>query len=439
MRQLRKYRRNEELSRAEFEALRLATFRKLVRHANRHSPYYATVIKDRGIAIDTCTPADFPVLTKATLMANFDAIVTDRRVSKQAIAEFLTRSTDPNDLFLDEFHVIHTSGSSGEIGYFVYSNEDWQRGMAQGMRRRSIRTPRVGFRRLRLGFYGAIGGHFAAVSMMSAATQGLSRLLVKVGLYEVNEPLPLIVQQPNEFQPDILSGYTSALTMLAARQREGALRIKPVFISTGGESMSPAQRALLEQTFGCPAVSGYGSSEHLMMGISGPGQSTMILLDDDLIYEMREDHSLVTNLFNFTLPLIRYRMADILRPVEGASSRPPYLEIHSIVGRNEESPMFLNRDGVQDFISPHTINEIFVAGVTRFQMRLRGPESFQFAVCLDTTLVEAQRAEAVAGVERRLREILDQKRMNNVTFEVAVVDDIPVNPRSRKFKLIVAN
>ena len=64
-------------------------------------------------------PEQFPVLTKTILMANFDQIVTDRRVSKSAIESFLTNSSDPNDRFLGEYQVIHTSGSSGEVGYFV--------------------------------------------------------------------------------------------------------------------------------------------------------------------------------------------------------------------------------------------------------------------------------------------------------------------------------
>ena len=437
MRQLRKYKRNEQLSRARFEELKLEEFRKLVRHANRHSPYYARIVKEHGIRIEICTPADFPVLTKSLLMANFDAILTDRNITKQGIAEFLTRSSEPHDLFLNRYRVIHTSGSSGEVGYFVYSPQDWMRGLAQGLHRRSTPMPRIGLRRLRIAYFGAVGGHYAGVTFMSSAKRGLGRLFLNVELYEINSPLPRVIEQLNEFQPDLLGGYTNALKVLAARQREGVLRIKPFLINAAGEAMTAQDGAVLEQAFGCPATNLYASSEHLMMGIAEPGKSTMTLLDDDLIYEFREDHSLVTNLFNYTLPLIRYRMGDILRPIPGGGSWPPYIQIDSLVGRSEQTPVFLNRDGAQDFISPHTINEIFVAGVTRFQMRVLGDANFSFAVCLDTALDATQRAAAVSGVQRRLREILDQKLMNNVTFAVVVVDDIPVNPRSRKFQLIV--
>ena len=37
----------------------------------------------------------------------------------------------------------------------------------------------------------------------------------------------------------------------------------------------------------------------------------------------------------------------------------------------------------------------------------------------------------------RLAEILAQKGLGNVTFEVEVVADIPLNERTRKFQLIV--
>ena len=115
-----------------------------------------------------------------------------------------------------------------------------------------------------------------------------------------------------------------------------------------------------------------------IIGPSGCGKSTL-LRTINRIFELYPDHSVVTNLFNFTLPLIRYRMADILRPVE-SGAHAPYLVIESLVGRNELQPKFKTRDGGEDFISPHTINEIFVAGVTRFQMQLLGADAFRFMV-----------------------------------------------------------
>jgi phenylacetate-CoA ligase len=308
-----------------------------------------------------------------------------------------------------------------------------QRSSSSAMRRKKRKSRG----RFRAAFYGAIGGHYAGVSGASMAKRGMAKLFMNMQLYEVNSPLPQVIDQLNVFQPDLVSGYTTALKMLAEKQRQGLLRISPIAIGTTGEAMSPADKSILEAAFGCEATSMYGCTEHLMMGFSAPGGKTMILYDDDLHYEFFEDHSLVTNLFNFTLPLIRYRMSDILRPVANSQLTTPYIEIESLVGRTEMMPMFINRDGAEDFISPHTINELFVAGVTRFQMHLLSNTSFRFMVCLDSLLNPAQQAAAVGGMERRLREVLDQKLMTNVTFDVVATDDLPVNPKTRKFNLIV--
>jgi phenylacetate-coenzyme A ligase PaaK-like adenylate-forming protein len=438
---LREARAMARMSREAFEAHRLEKFRRLVRHANQHSPFYQDIIRERGIDMDTCTPADFPVLTKSILMANFDRLVTDRRVTRQAVADFLTRSRDPNDLFLGEYRVMHTSGTSGEVGYFLYHSTDWSRGMfANGMRRRRSlagrRRPRARGGKFRLAFYGATGGHFAGVTMFSAIARSPARLFVKTGIFEINSPLPQTIAGLNAFQPDVLSGYTAALRMLGDKQNEGLLKISPRAIAATGETVTKADMEALHAAFGADVTSAYGCTEHLGLGASEPGGETMRLNGSELIFEFREDHSLITNLFNYTMPLIRYRMSDILIPID-ADPDPRNLRIKNLVGRTERVPTFQNAAGQSDFISPHTINEIFVKGVSRFQFRMTGPSAFRFLVILDAGLDAAARVTAIEGVNQRLREILEQKGLSNVTFTVDVVDEIPVNPQTRKFQLIV--
>ncbi|HVY64007.1 MAG TPA: hypothetical protein VHH11_04215 [Gammaproteobacteria bacterium] len=434
-RKAREVRRNASLTRAELEALQLRKFRRLVRHVNARSPYYRSIIAERGIDVARCEPGDFPVLTKSLLMQRFDEIVTVPGITKQTIAAFLARSKDPTELFEGKYRVIHTSGSSGEVGYFVYSPQDWARGTA--IRPRGRGAPRKRKGKFRMAYFAATDGHYAGVTLVGALRSGIVRLFVDLKLLEVNRPLADTIAELNEFQPDVLAGYTTALKILAEQQRDGALDLRYLtHIATAGEVTTEADRAFLEQTFACGLTNTYGCSEHLGFGGSPPGSSNIVLYDDDLMFEFHPDHSVITNLFNYTLPLIRYRMADILRPVD-SGAHAPYLVIESLVGRSELQPKFRNRDGVEDFVSPHTINEIFVPGVARFQLQLTGEDEFRFMVCLDASLDAAARAAAVEGVARRLREILAHKRMENVRFEVVAADDLPVNPRTRKFQLIV--
>jgi phenylacetate-CoA ligase len=428
-------------TRAELEAVKRDKFRSLLRHANAHAPYYANIIRERGLDPETCAPSDFPELTKKILMANFDDIVTDPRITKQVVADFLTRSSDPRERLFDEFTVIHTSGTSGEVGYFLYAPADYSRMRVDARRNRKafrgafpLRWP--GFRRIRVAFYGATGGHYAGVTGLTAMQRGLPRLFVNAKAFEVNTPLPHIVAQLNEFQPDVLFGYTTAIKMLGDEQRAGRLNVRPMAVCATGEMVTKADMQFMSEAFhGAVASSVYACTEHMMLGISNPDGETMTLMDDNLIFEIHDEHSVITNLFNYTMPLIRYRMSDVLRTVSEPGARR--IVIQNLVGRMEQMPMFVNSAGEKDFISPHTINEVFVPGVTRFQMQITGPSSFRFPICVDSRLDSRARGAAVAGVEVRLGEILQQKGLGNVAFEVPIVAEIPLNERTRKFQLIV--
>jgi phenylacetate-coenzyme A ligase PaaK-like adenylate-forming protein len=432
---------SESETRADFEALKLRTFRELVRHAKAHAPYYANIIRERGIDMGTCVPADFPVLTKSILMANFDDIVTDPRITKQVVADFLSGSTDPREMLFDDMTVMHTSGTSGEVGYFLYAPADYKRlRRAARANRQAFRSllPRLGLRlsRIRVAFYGATGGHFAGATSIASMQRGLARFFIDARSFEVNTPLPDVVARLNQFRPDILWGYTTALRILGDEQRAGRLDIKPTALAATGEMVTSADLRFLSEVFGGAAASSiYACTEHMLLGISNSGTDTMTLLDDNLIFEFHEDHSIITNLFNLTMPLIRYRMSDILRPISAPGARR--IVIENLVGRAEQMPVFVNSAGAKDFISPHTINEIFVAGVTRFQMQITGPSSFRFPICVEARLDGEKRYTAIAGVRARLTEILEQKGLGNVGFEVPIVADIPVNERTRKFQLIV--
>ena len=428
-------------TRAELEAVKEQKFRALIRYACRHSPYYANIIRERGLDVETCAVGDFPLLTKSILMANFNDIVTDRRVTKQVIADFLSRSTDPKERLFDDLTVMHTSGTSGEVGYFVYAAADFGRVRAGARRNReAFRGLLPGFgrrlRRLRLAFYGATGGHFAGVTGMASMQQGMVKLFIDARAFEVNTPLPTVIEGLNRFKPDALWGYTTALKMLGDEQRAGRLNIRPDAVVASGETVTKSDMQFLSAAFGgAGALSMYACTEHLMLGISDPDGESMMLMDDNLIFEFYEDHSVITNLFNHTLPLIRYRMSDILRPISAPDA--PRIRIQNLVGRTEQMPVFVNGAGAKDFISPHIINEIFVKGVTRFQMQITGPSSFRFPICVDADLDKTERGLAAAGVRTRLAEILAQKGLGNVTFEVQIVADIPLNERTRKFQLIV--
>jgi len=258
-----------------------------------------------------------------------------------------------------------------------------------------------------------------------------------VATFDINAPFAETLAKLNAFQPHVVVGYATGHKILAEAQLAGRLMIQPETLQSGAEPLSVGDQAWLEEVFGCPCINVYAAAETMVMGVARTGDPGMTLFDDDLIFEPAADHVLVTNLFNRTLPLIRYRMSDTLRLTNLQSPYGHYPVIGTVVGRNEWVPEFRNSQGEIDFLSPLIITEIFIPGVWRFQMRLIDETAFCFAICLDTALDATERATAIAATETRLHEILGQKGLNNVQFRVDVVDDIPVDPITRKFKLVL--
>jgi hypothetical protein len=92
-----------------FPRLQLRRFRRLLAHAQQHSPYLKQ--KYRGIDSSTAVPADVPAITKAEMMANFEGIVTNRRIRRADVEAFVSNPANVGRLFLDKYPLLHTSGS----------------------------------------------------------------------------------------------------------------------------------------------------------------------------------------------------------------------------------------------------------------------------------------------------------------------------------------
>ncbi len=360
------------LSRRQLEAEQSEKFSRLVRLVYERSPFYRAIIESRRLDLDGCRPTDFPILTKQTVAENFDRLLTDGSLSRARIEDFLARSHDPNELLDGRYHVLHSSGTSGTVGHVVFSHAAWITGASQMLRVLPLRL------RTRVAFVAAAKGHFAGASLLLTGNSGTNRLFFDVRTYDVSQPMEQIIAALNAFQPQGLTGYAGILERLADAQREGDLRIRPQMIVSGAEPLRARCRDVLQQTFQAPVINAYASSEHLFMAMTLPGSDGMHLLEDDLIFELRDDCTCVTNLFNDTLPLIRYRMDDVLIPEVDASGRYPFTKVRDLVGRTEDSPVFRNRDGVEDFIHPSLIGELWVSGLKSWQIQLVDPSTFVF-------------------------------------------------------------
>jgi len=426
------HRRSQGMARAQLEALQMRKFRRLAGYVHRHSRYYRGVMDRHGLDPRTCAPEDFPVLTKEEVIRHFDDMVTDPGLTRGRIEAFLARSTDPQELLAGRYHVLHTSGTSGTVGYYVYAHEAWIRGASHTMRVSPLRW------RLRTAFVAATRGHFAGASLMLTGNHGTNALLFDVRAFDVGLSMPRIIEQLNAFRPQVLTGYATVLKGLAEAQERGELRIAPIQVGNGGEPLLPEVKSLLERVFQVPVLNAYASSEHLYMGMTFPGVEGMHLMEDELIFELGADHTCVTNLFNDTLPLIRYRMDDVLVPAAvGGRSPFPFTRVKEVVGRSEEALVFINQHGRHDFIHPIVIVELVVPGLNAWQIVLEGDTSFRFRGRLEAGLSGSARNDVLQRLRHRLEAILAEKEMRNVHFTIEETESFPLDPHSGKFRLVV--
>lgn len=410
--------------------MQLKKFRELVKFANQNSPYYAEIISRLKIDIATSRPEDFPVMNKEILLENFDRIVTNPDITLGKIKFFLEKSKDPAELYLNKYIVIHSSGSSGLVGYFVYTVNEFLKGIntfnTRGNRSRFFN---------KMAYVGAIDGHYAGASIASFMKHFFPKC-TECRLFDIGLPFEEIVKQMNTFKPVEVSGYAFGLKKLAEYQKAGKLNIKPRRITSSGEPLSHEDKMCIESVFNVPVKIVYASSETLVAGVQELLSDGMYLMEDNIYFEIEGGKVLVTNLFNYTLPLIRYEMADELMPINKSPGDISFAKIKGVVGREEATPYFLNDSSQTDFISPIIVAEFFVKGLQQFQMRIVDERNFEFLIVFDKDLNEAEKEKVKQNIISKWRDILHKKQMTNVRFKLSETEELEVNPKTGKFNLI---
>jgi len=317
----------ELIGRLDWPAERLAAhrhaeLRRLVRTAQTASPWHRKRLEHVDLnALNEATLAALPVMTKDDLMANFDEIVTDDRLRLDVVEDHLEALTAADAYLFGRYHAVASSGSSGRRGVFVYDWDGWitaYLGTVRHLLRELAAWPEAAHPPL-----AAMIGSGTATHMMYAAGRTFSTPQLATRAFAVAQPVQELVAGLGDCQPDLLFGYASALHPLASEARAGRLRIAPRFVISTSEPLLPDMREELEQAWGVPVLNYYACSEAAAVAIScHRGGDRLHLADDLLIVEPvssrghpvppgeRADKIYVTNLFNHTLPLIRYEITD---------------------------------------------------------------------------------------------------------------------------------
>lgn len=294
----------------EVDRIRLAKAQRLVRHAYAHVPYYRSIMDQSGFDPERFRYMDqlsvLPVLTKQIIQEQGQKLVSQAFTPEQ-------------------YYCNHTGGSTGHPLTFWQSYEYEAWGLADIWRNFYMCGHLPGERKAFLW-----GSDYDATHHKGWRERIFQDLLrenmVWINTFELTEALlERSARLLAKFQPGLIVAYVSSATMLARFVKERGIEgIRPKAIQTSAEVLTPAQRALLTEVFGCPVFDRYGCREVGNIGHECQAHEGLHLLCENNYAEfLNEGRSValgetglitVTNLNNLAMPFIRYQNGDLGRP-----------------------------------------------------------------------------------------------------------------------------
>jgi len=133
-------------------------------------------------------------------------------------------------------------------------------------------------------------------------------------------------------------GYPSAVTQfadeVAAQNLDGRALGWKVVITTS-EVLHPHRRARIESVFGCPVAQNYGAAEAGVASIDCERGNMHIAMESTVMDLVPQPEGpaevLLTDLHNFTEPVIRYRIGDLVEPPDGPCACGRGLPVHGLI------------------------------------------------------------------------------------------------------------
>ena len=428
------------------EEIRAQRLKELVEHARKNSPFFRELYRD---VPDRFCLRDLPPTDKRTLMARWNDWVCDRDLTLEEVGRFMEDRNNIGRKLRGEYLVFTTSGSTGNPLVAVCdTTADNVMGAISACRSFARREDLARFiaRGGKSIAVFADGGFYLGNSSIRSRQLTMPRKKKQLAISSALKPIPEIVRQLNDFRPAMLGGYPSNLELLAEEAQAGRLNISPVLIMTGGEYLSDPLREKLAGTFRCYVQTSYSCTEGGTVACECARRHFHVN-DDWLIAEpvdekgdpvpdgVRSDRILLTNLYNYTQPFIRYEVTDrVIMHHEpcGCGNPSPWLELE---GRTDDIISF-EEDGRTIRVAPLPVYAVLreVQELRRFQL-LAYP-----ANRLELRMEEREGVSRAAAFEKarvRLEDYLVSQGVRHAA--VSLSQDPPrQDPGSGKFKHIIS-
>jgi len=286
--------------------------KSLIHHAYTNVPYYHDLFHSLNLSPSDITTREdlvkLPILTKEDIRKN----------PEKFIAQNIPRSS-----------LIHqsTSGSSGNVFEYAIDKNTLSISRAAGLRGWGFAGYNVGDKIVTL----------AGSSLLPKSLPLHTKIRFKfsrnlpLSSYNLNsERLDEYLQEIIEFNPGYIRGYPSSIAILAERALErGIDTISPYAVMTTAETLSKSQRETISSAFHCDVFDQFGCfdgganacecAQHSGYHISVERSVHEFLDDNGYSVAFGENgHIILTDLWNYAMPFIRYDAGDMGVPTDRA-------------------------------------------------------------------------------------------------------------------------
>lgn len=307
----REYQRSQFVSADQIRALQLSRLRHLLLHASRHCPFYRLRFRDAGFIPEDLRTLDdlriLPVLEKRDLQLCRDQLLADNQ----------SRS----NLLLNQ-----TGGSTGTPVSFFFSRNRLLSRTAATLRHNLWTGWNVGDKVAVL--WGAPHDRLKPTLLSRLRNHFLDRQLFLDAGHLTEDRLLDFYRQLVRFRPKIILAYARTAVLFAKfLQSRNLVPSRPHAIITSAEMLVSEERALLQQVFGCSVFNRYGSREFSVIASECSAHEGLHVMAEGLYLEIVQGNTpvppgqpgevLVTDLLNYAMPLIRYRIGDVASWLSG--------------------------------------------------------------------------------------------------------------------------
>lgn len=439
---------------------REARLAAMVAHARTSSPFYRHLYRDVDLARVPATASgrsgvvltELPPVTKQQLMANFDDWVTDPAVTRAGVEAFLADPSLVGTPFLGRYFVCTTSGTTGHPGIFVHDPRSLAVSQAFTLRiDLAWLSPKqllaMARRRLRWAAVVGTGGHYAGAGWVQWQRRRSRWRRRAFRAFPVQQPPAALVAALNDYDPAAITGYPSALALLAEEQVAGRLTVRPVVVELAGESSGHEVRDRIAEAFGGVLHDAYAASEFTPLAFDCARGWLHVNSDWAILEPVGADYRptppgelshtvLLTNLANRVQPIIRYDLGDSVLAKAGPCGCGSPLPAIRVAGRRDDVLRLRAADGSVVRVLPLAIGSIVdgTPGLHRGQLVQTGPETLRLRLEPEPG---ADAAAVWGAASAKLLAYLAGLELENV--DVVRADEPPEQSgRSGKFRQVIA-